>query len=145
MADSRAATGGHDTFEHTADVGIRAWGRDLPELFEQAAAALIEALLDPETVGHEQTRPVEVDGDSPEEVLVAWLEEVLFAFEADQFAPAAARVEAMEDGRLRGAIEGEPLDQARHELRSAVKAVTYHDLTIRETGVGYEVRIVLDV
>ncbi|NIM71056.1 MAG: hypothetical protein GTO48_11530, partial [Xanthomonadales bacterium] len=107
MADSRAATGGHDTFEHTADVGIRAWGRDLPELFEQAAAALIEALLDPETVGHEQTRPVEVDGDSPEEVLVAWLEEVLFAFEADQFAPAAARVEAMEDGRLRGAIEGE--------------------------------------
>ncbi|MFO8007860.1 MAG: archease [Candidatus Brocadiia bacterium] len=145
MAAEPREDGGHDTFEHTADVGIRAWGSDLTELFEQAAAGLIEMLLNPGTVEPEQSRPVEVAGDSPEDMLVSWLEELLFAFEAEEFAPADARVDSLADAALRGTIRGEPLDRSRHELRSAVKAVTYHDLTIRETGAGYEVRIVLDV
>ncbi len=136
---------GHATFDHTADVGLRAWGRDLPELFEEAAAALIETLLDPATVRREQAVTVRARGQDAEDLLVGWLEELVFLSEAENFAPAAAKVEELSENAVRGTVWGEPMDPGRHWLRSEVKAVTYHDLAIQETETGYAVEIVLDV
>ena len=85
------------------------------------------------------------EGGAPEELLVGWLEEILFAFEVDGFVPAAARVESLGDGEVVGELRGEDLDPRRHELRHAVKAVTYHDLAIKRVAGGYEVHIVFDV
>jgi SHS2 domain-containing protein len=139
------STGGFEAFEHTADVGLRVWGGGLVELFEQAAAGFIDLMVDPSTVRPAERRSIEVEAEETEELLVAWLAEILFAFDAEGFAPHSAEVERLEPGRLRGAIRGEPLDPARHELRQAVKAVTYHDLQVRRTDQGYEVRVVFDV
>ena len=137
--------GGFEAFEHTADLGLRVWGRRLEDLFEQAAAGLIDLLVNPCTVRPLERRTFEVEGEEPEDLLVAWLEEILFAFDAEGFAPATAEVECCRAGLLRGALCGERLDPQRHELRRAVKAVTYHDLQVRATDEGYEVRIVFDV
>jgi len=137
--------GGHETFEHTADVGVRVWGRTLEELFEQAAAGLIETMIDPSSVRERDRVSVSAEGPGSEDLLVAWLEEVLFAFEGRGFAPAAARVERMVEGRLEGTLSGEAFDRRRHRVRSEVKAVTYHDLVIKGTPQGLEVRIIFDV
>jgi len=136
---------GFEAFDHTADVGLRVWGQGLEDIFEQAGAGLIDLLLDPRCVRPRQRRSIEVEGAETEDLLVAWLEEILFAFDAEGFAPASVEVEWCEPGRLRGALSGERLDGKRHELRRAVKAVTYHDLEVRKTDRGYEVRIVFDV
>lgn len=145
MNDGGETVRGHGTFDHTADVGLRASGADLPELFEEAAAALIETILDPSTVEKEQAVTVRAEGGDTEDLLVGWLEELLFLSEADNFAPAAVEVEELTEQDVRGTVWGEPMDPARHQLRSEVKAVTYHDLEIRETDDGYAVEIVLDV
>ncbi len=141
------AASGYETFEHTADVGIEVRGRDLRDLLEQAAAGLIALLVDPATVDPADTRGIEAEAEAqePEELLVAWLSEILYAFDAEGFAPAAARVESLEEGRVAGGLSGEKLDPERHEVRQPVKAVTYHDLNIREVGDHLEVRIVFDV
>ena len=140
-----AGKGGFEAFEHTADVGLRVWGRRLEDLFEQAGAGFIDLMTDPATVRCTERRAIVVEGDTTEDLLVAWLEEILFALDADGFAPASVEVERIEPGRLRGTLCGEPFDPARHEVRQAVKAVTYSDLRVRRTEGGYEVRIVFDV
>ena len=138
-------TSGFEAFEHTADVGLRVWGPELSDLFEQAGAGFIDLMIDPQSVRCRERRRIEIEGAEPEELLVAWLEEILFALDADGFAPKSADVECIEPGRLRGTLCGEPFDPARHEVRQAVKAVTYSDLRVRKTERGYEVSIVFDV
>lgn len=136
---------GYETFEHTADVGLAVRGQSLQDLFEQAAAGFIDLMLDAETVSPTRTINITARAEQPEELLVAWLEEILFAFDAEAFAPAAARVESLGQGEVRGQLSGEDFDPQRHEVRLAVKAVTFHDLAIRNVGGRYEVKIVFDV
>ena len=145
MRDVPTPDAGSEQFEHTADLGLRVWAPTMTGLLEQAAAGLAALMFDPATVRPVQTVPVAAEGDEPEDVLVAWLEEVLFACEAGGLAPAGARVTSLEHGRMAGEVCGEPYDPARHERRNCIKAVTYHDLQIARTDGRYEVRIVFDV
>ncbi len=141
----RVSGGGFESFEHTADVGLRVWGSSLTELFEQAAAGLMDLMLDTDTVDAARTMSISALAHEPEELLVAWLEEILFAFEADAFAPATARVVSLGNGEVRGELSGEDFNPRRNEVRQVIKAVTYHDLTIKKVMGTYEVRIVFDV
>jgi len=145
MGQSSDPRGGYETFEHTADVGLRVWATDMRGLLEHAAAGVIGVMFEPGRVRVADELQVAALGNDAEELLVAWLEEVLFAFEGRRFAPAAARVDRLEAGRAQGVLLGEPYDPARHEVRQAVKAVTYHALKVERTARGLEVRIVLDV
>ena len=145
MKGGEDARGGCESFEHTADVGLRVWAPSPEELFERAALGLIELMLDPACVRAERTVPVEVEGHDAEDLLVAWLQELLYRFEAERFAPARAEVDALARGALKGRLVGETFDPARHRVRQHVKAVTYHDLAIVRRAGLWEVRVVLDV
>jgi SHS2 domain-containing protein len=135
----------YEEFEHPADIGLRAKGRSLAELFENAGQGMIELMLDPRTVRARQSRPITASGDDTEMMLVAWLEEILFAFDADGFAPREVQIELLAEGQVRGCLRGEAVDERRHELRNAIKAVTWHDLKVQRRGDAYEVRIIFDV
>ena len=141
MSGARA----YEQFDHPSDIGLRARGRSLEELFGNAALGMIELMLDPAGVEEREARQVEVKGDDAEGLLVAWLSEILYAFDAERFAAARAEVVSVGDGRVRGRLGGERFSEARHELRKAIKAVTWHNLKIKKTPTGYEVSIVLDV
>jgi SHS2 domain-containing protein len=136
---------GHDTFEHTADIGLEAWGASLEELFNEAAAGLLELVLEPDCVEGRAERTVSAQGESPEELLVGWLEEILYAFEAEGFAPADARVVSLGNNTVDGLLRGEKFDPDRHARGHIVKAVTYHALEIKRSDGTYEVRIVIDI
>jgi SHS2 domain-containing protein len=138
-------TGAYEAFEHTADVGLRVWAPTVEDLFSAAAAGLIDTLLDPATVRRRESRPVCVQAPDQEGLLVGWLEELVFAFDAESFAPASAHVDSIGDSELLGHIWGEVFDPERHAVRKVVNAVTYHELQIVRTDRGYEVRVVLDV
>ena len=135
----------YEQFDHDADLGLRVRGGTLADLFENAARGMIELMVDPATVRPERTVELRATGDDDEMLLVAWLSEVLFAFEVDHFAPAEVKMLQAGDGTARGRLCGEVFDGARHEARSAVKAVTYHNLEIRRGEGGFEVDIVFDV
>jgi len=145
MAWNNPGARGHDTFEHTADVGIEVWGPGLKALFEEAAAALMDVILEADSVQEADALTVSAEGEEPEELLVEWLEEVLYAFDARDFATARARVESLEDHRVEGTLFGEPFDPERHPVLSGVKAVTYHDLRIERQDGQRRARIILDV
>ena len=137
--------GGFESVDHTADVALRAWGQDMEAVFQQAAAGLIDLMLDPDTVRPAEERKVEAEAEEPDELLVDWLSEIHYLFEGKGFAPAEVEIQEFAETRIRGTLRGEPLDREKHETRTAIKAVTYHDLKFERTDRGYEVRIVCDV
>jgi SHS2 domain-containing protein len=144
MAEAAQPAHGHRTFEHTADVGLMAWGRDLPEMFVEAAVGVAGLLTDTSHVRQRRAVPVEAEGETDEDLLVQWLEEVLFTYEVHGFAVGGAEIESVGSGCLSGRLLGERVDPSRHRPAGHVKAVTYHNLKIERVGDRYEVRVVLD-
>jgi len=134
-----------EEFEHASDLGLRVRGRTLREMFENAGRGLARLMADPAGVNPSEALELEASGDDNEMLLVAWLGEVLYAFEVEHFVPHEVEVLELEAGRLKGLVRGERFDAGRHEIRHAIKAVTYHNLNIREGAGGYEADIILDV
>jgi SHS2 domain-containing protein len=135
---------GFEFVEHTADVGVRGRGRDLPELFRNMARGLFAVIAGTASVRPERERRVELEAESAPDLLHDWLEELnaLHQIEGELYAEFEVVIEGT---RLSARVRGERVDPARHDLRTEVKAVTWHDLELREAPGGWEARVLLDI
>ena len=118
-----------EEFDHTADVGIRAYGATLDELFENAAAGMFSLVADLEAVEPRGEVEVRVDGEDLGGLMVNWLQELLFLHETQRLLLCEFEVK-LKDLSLTARARGEKIDKRRHELKLAVKAVTYHNLKV---------------
>ena len=130
---------------HTADLAWRLWGKDLPELFENAGRALSATLTDRRYLRDWVTREVSLTSIDREALLVDWLNHLLYLFDVDGFLGRDFRVESLTDDRLEARVTGESFDPARHPERTAVKAATFHQLSIVPVKDGWEATVVLDL
>jgi protein archease len=137
---------GFALIEHTADVGVRAWGASEEAVFEEAAKGMFSLVCDPGTVGHSERLSVNVRGLSSDHelLLVAWLNELLYLFETRHILFSEFRVLALGERDLTAEVGGETMGP-RHAVCGGVKAATYHGLRLAQTGAGWEAEIILDV
>jgi SHS2 domain-containing protein len=134
-----------ETIEHTADIGLRAHGASLPELYANAARGLLSLLAAAEKVRplHEET--VTVEGEDAVGLMVAWLHEILFRFSARRTAFAGVEVLELRPWRLTARLRGEPLDPARHDPGEEIKAVTWHGARVEERDGVWTAEVLLDL
>jgi SHS2 domain-containing protein len=135
----------HETFDHTADLGLRIRAADLDTLFTEAAQALFGAIVeDLATVRPLQKIDVQLPGDAIDFLLFDWLRALLYHFDAEHllFGQFAVQVR---DGGLTGSAWGEPLDRSRHNLEHEVKAITYHDLSVEKVGAEWVAEVIVDI
>jgi len=135
----------YETFEHTADLGLRVVSPDLDTLFAEAAQGLtsmIVANLDQVKLVREVA--FRVSGKSRDELLFDWLNEILYAFEAEHVLLARFEVHVGETG-LEATAQGEPLDLDRHQLEHEVKAITYHGLKVEQRDGGWLAEVIVDI
>jgi SHS2 domain-containing protein len=132
-------------FDVEADVGVHAWGPSRGKAFAHAAEGMFALIVAPAEVATVETREARAQGDSPEALLVNWLNECLYVHEIEGFAVARVDVDTCRDGLVHGVLHGEPLDPARHRLGTSVKAATHHRVEVRESGGRVDVRVVVDV
>jgi SHS2 domain-containing protein len=130
---------------HTADLAWRLWGKDLPELFENAGRALSATLTDLRFVRRRDTREVRLASSDREALLVDWLNYLLYLFDIDGFLGRDFRVEKLTPKHLEARVTGECFDEARHPAKTAVKAATFHHLAIVPRGDGWQATVVLDL
>lgn len=133
-----------EVIDHTADVGIIAYGEDLKEAFASAAYALFSMMIDLEGVGDSHCRQVEVTADDRSDLLVAWLNELIYVFEVDNVLFKRFDVGELTETRLRASCYGERIDPERHKIKVGFKAATYHMLKIDE-GDGFRVQVLFDI
>jgi SHS2 domain-containing protein len=134
-----------ETFDHTADVGLRVRAADLDALFAEAARGLFSLLVeDLGTVAVSQRLDVKLTGDDPEFLLFDWLKTLLYHFDADHLLLSRFEVKVAADG-LMATCWGEPLDRTRHELAHEVKAITYHGLKVEREANGWLAEVIVDI
>lgn len=134
--------------EHTADVGIEVTAGDLDELFCECLRGLTDCLTRLRSVGTGQTRKVHLLAPDLARLLVEFLEEAIYLHETTGLVFADARVAVVEaeDGwQLDGELAGEPFDLDRHGLRTLVKAVTFHQLSVELQGDRWIARVIFDI
>jgi SHS2 domain-containing protein len=137
--------GMYETFEHTADLGLRVRAPDLNALFAEAALALFSAIVEElGTVAQRQRLDVKLPADEPAYLLFDWLNELLFRFDAEHRLFGRFEVQVGDAG-LNGTAWGEPLDPARHALSHEVKAITYHHLKVERDGDGWLAEVIVDI
>jgi SHS2 domain-containing protein len=137
--------GPFEILDHPADVGFVAHGRNLEELFENAALAMLTLACDLDAIGEKQSRDLEAGGADNESLLYAWLAEILAIADAEQLVFRRADVTAIDRGHVRGTLYGEPFDKTRHQAGTYIKAVTYHQLKVEKRAEGWTARVFLDV
>jgi SHS2 domain-containing protein len=142
MTNDRAT---YREIEHTADLGIEVTAADLPGLFASAGEALYAQIADAATIESRDTVTISATGEGPEELLHAWLCELLALFNIQGFVGKRCQVAHIGEGRIQGKVSGEKLDLKRHAFHTEIKGVTYHDFRVwRESG-AWHARVIFDV
>jgi len=140
-----------EIIDTSGDAGIRAFGADLPGLFINAATGLFHLMTDLENIREEQTLDITARGSSLEGLLVAWLNELIFRFDAYGFLGRGFRVLSLDipgtgtDYSITASVRGEDFDETRHERHLLVKAATYHHLKIEPDDAGFVAEIIFDI
>jgi SHS2 domain-containing protein len=94
-----------------------------------------------EPATHPIVRVIELRSDDYESLLVAWLQELLYYTESESNLFSEFRIQALTPTFLRAEVTGSAIGR----IDKVIKAVTYHNLSIRRTWEGFEVTIVFDV
>jgi SHS2 domain-containing protein len=139
--------GRSETFDHTADLGLRVVADDLVDLFQTAAIGLFDVIV---ANGNEvralETEQVDLQADSPVDLLVEWLNELIYRCETRRRLYSSFQVELDDLGcRLTATIGGEPIDRGRHILDHEVKAATRHGLSLRKEPRGWVAEVIVDI
>jgi len=131
--------------DHTADIGILAYGEDIEELFANAALALFSLITDAESIEEKLDLTLEVSSEGTENLLVEWLNELVYVFDAERIVFSRFEIRSLTHYHLRAVCYGENLNPTRHKIKVGVKAATYHMLTLDRNGDGYRASVILDI
>ena len=134
-----------EIFEHTADQGIRATGMTLSELFLNASEAFSCLSTDPQSVNTEEEFNIEISRDEIEELLVAWLNELIFIQDTEHVFLVKFEINTLEPPVLKGRVMGEKMNREKHTFKSCLKAATYHGLKVEQNDGVWTCQVIFDV
>ena len=135
----------YELIDHTADIGLRIFGQDLSDLFRNAGYALFDIITDISKVSPRQKRRFSLQRDCMEELLVEWLNRLLYVFDTEQLLFSSFHVFEITDTRIEAEAAGELYNKDIHPVKTEVKAVTYHNLNITEVNGVWQATTVLDI
>ncbi len=130
--------------DHTADVGVIAYGQDIRQAFANAARALSSLIAEPEDIRETLHRDIAVTAGDEEGLLVEWLNELIYLFDAEGLIFKRFDINSLSGRQLRARAYGEKADPAWHKLKTGVKAATYHLLKVDPDN-GGRVQVIFDV
>jgi SHS2 domain-containing protein len=129
----------------TADVAFLAYGKNLNELFANAALAMFEVMINTKQVEKKKEEKVYVEGHDLESLMFNWLNELLYISDSKNLAFSEFDVKIDEkDFKLKAVCKGEEIDPQKHETRTVVKACTYHQMKIWKEDV-WKAQVILDI
>lgn len=130
--------------EHTSDIGIKAFGKDMAELFSNAATGMFSLITDLKKVREKEKFKITVQGRNREDLMVNWLSELLYRFDVDKIIPSGYDILQISDSSLNAEVNGEKYNESRHIIEREVKAVTYYRLKVEEKSC-WEAQIIFDI
>ena len=139
----------YEFLEHMADAYVAAYGKDLAEAFESAAAAMFDVMTEVEKVKAEVEDYVEVEAEDEYALLYSWLEDLLVKSDINRMLYSKFKISSIEKTpdrfRLKAKIWGEKFNPEKHPQKVGVKAVTYHRMEILKEPNKVTLKFILDI
>ena len=133
-----------EIIDHTADVGIAAYGADMSQAFANAARALFSLITELDDVDEVLHRDIELIAPDEESLLVEWLNELIYLFDAENIIFKRFDIIKLNNTQLKARSYGEKVNSLKHKLKTGVKAATYHMLKV-DKGDGCQVQVLFDI
>jgi len=135
-----------ESVDHTADIGYVCRGASLARLFETCAVSMAAVMFGMEPASEVTlTETLEVEADSVDELLVHFLNEILFLWGTAHLVPSEVSVDGITATHVSATVRGERYDPSRHHVLTDIKAATYHTLRVEERPDGWEAAVIFDV
>ena len=135
----------YEFFDHTADVGVKAFGKDFSEAFANAAKGMFDIITDSSEISSKGAYKIELESDDLEQLLVDWLDELLFLQSAKNLVFGEFKVHIDEEKcRLSATVSGEEYDINTHKIGTEIKAITYHMLEVHKNEPCF-VKVLFDI
>lgn len=138
----------YEVMDISGDAGIKAYGKSCEDAFINAGIGMYSLITDMDKIEERQEVVIEVEGDSPEGLLVKYLNELIFHFDAYDFIGRRIEINSFSIQPLffiKAKIFGEEFDVDRHERRLLVKAATYHNIKVEQVNENWEVEVIFDI
>ena len=135
----------YEPIDHTADMGIRVWGKTKRELFENAAEGMFSLIADKKTVEEKKRIKFSLNAPDLRELFISWLRELLYRYSAKGLVFRKFMIKKLEDTKIVAEAIGEKFSLKKHGFKNDLKAVTYHDLDIKKTKSGWQAQVIFDV
>jgi len=133
-----------EILDHTADVGIIAYGASVNQAFANAAKGLFSLITELDSIEELFQRDIELVAPDRESLLVEWLNELIYLFDVENVVFKRFDITELNDTRLKARSYGEKVDSSKHKLKMGVKAATYHMLKVDKTN-GCKVQVLFDI
>lgn len=127
----------------TSDVMYEAYGKDLKELFENAALALLSVICKIDEVKPKEKESFQIKGNTLEELMINWLQAIIAIVDTEQKFYSKVNIKEADDNHVIAELYGEPISPEKGE--TVVKAVTYYKFKLEQTKKGYKVTVSLDI
>jgi len=132
-----------ELIEHTADMGLKAYGKNLAEAFANAAYGMFSIIAELDNVKEVESRRIEIKEDDAESLLFEWLNSLLYYFDVETIIFKKFDIKEFGEESLKAVCYGEKYDSQRHHLKTGIKSATYHMLEVdREKN---RVQVIFDV
>jgi len=127
------------------DVGLKAFGESKQEVFVHAALGMYSLITNTDILKDQKSITVSVESHELDGLLVSWLNELIFHFDAYGFIGKNIDIVSFSDNRIDAKLSGEEFDPERHEGKLLIKAATYHRLKIEKKDHLWETEIIFDI
>jgi len=134
-----------EIIDHTADVGIVAYGADVEDLFSNAALAMFSLITELESIEEKLHFDLKVSSEDRDSLLVEWLNELIYLFDVEHILFNRFDIESLTHNQLKAVCYGETFDPVKHKIKIGIKAATYHMLKLDKNGGGYKAQIIFDI
>ena len=134
-----------EIIEHTADIGIVAYGTDIKQVFANAALGLFNLMADLDNLKEGVKREIDLSAEDVEVLLIEWLNELIYISEVEHVIFKRFEINELINTRLKATCFGEKIKAGQHRLKREIKAATYHMLKLNKENGSYKVQIIFDI
>lgn len=134
-----------EIIDHTADIGIIAYGTDMKHVFANAALGLFSLMADLDDLKETVHREIQLSAEDIEVLLVEWLNELIYIFDVEHIIFNRFEIDKLSNTEIKATCFGEKIKPGHHRLKREIKAATYHMLRITKENSHYKVQVIFDI
>lgn len=135
----------YEYIDHTADMGIRGFGKTFLEAIVNVAQGMFAAIHDMKYVDAVESKPVDITAATAEDLVVQFLSYLLYLHDAEKFITKEYQIEVKDPNRIQGMLCGERFNPNKHYIYDEIKAVTYHQLQVEQNDKGWMIQVICDL